>query len=212
MLNHLVTRTIAIQWEAVIVIGLGIWIIINVADTDIKFHGNYVGKLIEICHKNNQSDECNEFREHLGVPMTAQIELGDKYWKELNEEPIWIGLTMFGFRIGTALLLHFQTVYKIRPFTIMMAILYGIIGAVLFYFGLVDTLYYILQGKEIPSQLPWLDGVGIFQTTKEWYGDPLHVDLKDLMIANMIGISIIGIFIFSAMLTMYFSRSTRAIA
>ena len=212
MLNQLVTRTVAIQWEAVVVIILGIWIIINVADTDIKFHGNYVGKLIEMCHKNNQSVECNEFREHLGVPMTAQIELGDKYWQELNEEPIWIGITMFGFRMGTALLLHFQTVYKIRPFTIMMAVLYGIIGAILFNFGLVDSLYYILQGQEIPDTLPWLDGAGVFTTMKEWYGDPLHVDQKELITANIIGIGIIGIFIFMAMLVMYFSHSQRAIA
>lgn len=212
MLNQLVTRTVAIQWEAIVVIILGIWIIINVADTDIKFHGNYVGKLIEICNPSNQSDECTAFREHLGVPMTAQIELGNKYWQELNEEPIWIGVTMFGFRFGMAIMLHFQTIYKIKPFSIMMAILYGIIGAVLFYFGLVDTLYYVLQGQDIPQTLPWLDGAGVFTELKTWYGDPLHVDQKDLVVANILGTSIIGTFIFSAMLVMYVTGSRRAIA
>ena len=47
---------------------------------------------------------------------------------------------------------------------------------ILLIFGLEDTFYYLLQGKEIPEQLPWL------------WGSPTRIEL---LLRNVIGVSLI---------------------
>ena|SRR3990167_828188 len=209
---HLLERSKAIQWESTVVLVLGAILISAFTINDINFHGHYVGKLIELCYPENQSHECTEFRKHLGVSMTAHTELGNQYWQDQQWQVWFVGIMMFWFRMSIAIILHKKTVYKIKSFTIIMAVIYGIIGSTLFLFGVLDSLYYVYQKENIPDTLSWLDGTGVFQETKKFFGDPTHVEFEDLIATNIIGILLILGFIFVGMLTMAVSKSERAIA
>src|SRR3990167_2943143 len=212
MLNQLVTRTVAIQWEAIVVIILGIYIIGNLTWSDILFHDSYVLPIIAECYETNQSTFCQDMREKLGCGLTEQLCLGNKYWDIQKWQVFFVGSLMFAFRIGIAIVLHVRTVYKVRPFTIFMALIYGIVGANLFLFGVLDSLYFVFQEKGIPDTLPWLAGNGVFQETQKWFGDPNEVDQKDLIATNIVGFVLIIGFIFLGMFVMYISHSSRAIA
>lgn len=210
--NSLVQQSKPVLFEGIIVILIGLVVIYNLTATDISFHGNYVGKLIEICHPNNQDKTCMEFREHLKVEPDAQMELGNAYWNELARQAFFVGVVMSLIRFGFAYILHKSHVQKIRPSSIMMVLLYGTVGYVLFVSGVLDTLYFVLQNQPIPQELGWLDFAGLFQWTKSWTGNAQIVDKNDLLLTNLLGIAIIGIVLFVTMVLFKDSGMKKAIA
>lgn len=212
MSGSLISRSQPVLFEGVIVILLGLFIIYNLTVTDISFHGNYVGFLIEKCHPKNHEKLCDEFREHLKVSNDAQMELGDPYWQDLARQSFFIGLTMFFIRVSFIWILHKSHVQKIRPSSVLMAFLYGVVGYGLFVGGLLDTLYFVLQGQLIPTNLDWLDHAGLFEYTKGWDGDPSHVSSTDLYLTNFTMVLIIGSVLVLTMIFFKESNVKRGIA
>lgn len=207
-----IQQTRPVYLEGFIVLFLGIIIIWNITATDISFHGNYVGFLIKSCYPQNHDELCNDFREHLKVPSDAQMQLGDAYWNELARQALFIGFTMFALRISLAFLLHFAHVQKMRYSSWSMAILYGIVGYCLFMFGVLDTLYFVLQFQVVPDQLDWLNNIGVFKLTQSFSGSSVDVESLDLYLTNLIGVIIIGITLFVTMVFFRESNAKRAIA
>ena len=101
----------------------------------------------------------------------------------LQTQAIVLGITMFSIRIGMSKVMK----RKIRSITLFVAILYGITVSMFFLSGWLDAFYYIGRGMEIPSSLPWLDSSGLFQFTKTFGNDKLHVESSDLYITMGIG-------------------------
>lgn len=212
MSQSLIQEAKPVFYEGILVILIGLIIIYNITATDISFHGNYVGKLIEICHPQNQSPECTEFREFLNLPSDAQMQLGDPYWQELARQAFFIGITMFLIRISFAFILHKAHMQKIRSSSFMMAILYGVVGYVLFLGGVLDTLYFVFQAQAIPSDLDWLNSAGLFQYTKTLTGDKSLVESSDLFLTNILSFAIIGIVLTITMVFFKESGLKKAIA
>lgn len=212
MSGSLINGSKPVLTEGLIVLLLGLIIIYNITATDISFHGKYVGKLIEICHPKNQSDECNKFREWIGVGQNAQMELGNPYWEELARQAFVIGVTMFLIRISFSYILQRSHMQKIRPSSIMMAVLYGVVGYGLFVFGVLDTLYFVMQGQPTPTDLAWLNEAGVFQYSKAWDGKPATVSMNDLYLTNFVGVLVIGSVLVMTMITFKESGMKKAIA
>lgn len=212
MSQSLVQQTKPVLTEGLIVLLLGLVIIYNITATDISFHGKYVGKLIEICHPKNISQECMEFREWIGVPSNAQMELGNPYWSELARQAFFIGVTMFLIRIAFSYLLQRSHMQKIRISSVLMAVLYGVVGYGLFIFGLLDTLYFVLQGQPTPLDLAWLNEAGIFQISKGWDGNPSTVSATDLYLTNFVGVLVIGSVLIMTMISFKEANVRKGIA
>ena len=77
-----------------------------------------------------------------------------------------------------------------------MAVFYGVVGSGIFFFGYVDTFYYIFQNEDIPNELGWLNEVGVFAEAKVWTGDPNIVEKEDLFLVNILGLVVLGTFAF----------------
>ena len=212
MSGSLINQSKPVLTEGLIVLLLGLIIIYNITTTDISFHGKYVGKLIEICHPKNQSDECMKFREWIGVGPNAQMELGNPYWEELARQAFFIGVTMFLMRLGFAYLLQISHMKKIRASSVLMAVLYGVVGYGLFLFGLLDTLYFVLQGQPTPNDLAWLNEAGIFQYSRGWDGNPATVSVDDLYMTNFVGVLVIGSILVITMIAFKESGMRKTIA
>ena len=155
--------------------------------TDIILHDYYAKPIIAECYAENQSDFCKDIRESHNLPTTAHIELGNLYWQVLQTQAIVLGITMFSIRIGMSKVMK----RKIRSITLFVAILYGITVSMFFLSGWLDAFYYIGRGMEIPSSLPWLDSSGLFQFTKTFGNDKLHVESSDLYITMGIGFGVL---------------------
>ena len=207
-----IQQTRPVYYEGIIVTILGIIIIWNITATDISFHGNYVGFLIKQCHEKNTDPLCMQFREHLKVAPDAQMELGNAYWYELGRQAIFIGVTMFALRFAFAFLLHIAHVQKLRTSSWLMAILYGAVGYGLFMFGVLDTLYFVLQGQTVPESLDWLNHFGVFEFSRTFTGTNMNVESLDLYLTNLIGIGIIGILLLITMVFFKESNVHRGIA
>lgn len=198
---ELIRKSIPIQVEGAFILLIGLIIVGNTTTTDIIFHDTYVLPAIATCVPSNQDPTCMAIREGLGLPASAQMEIGNIYWQEIARQAIFIGFIMFAIRIGIGYFLMIQGIRKIRLSTILMAIFWGLTGTGLFLFGFVDTLYYVMQGKDAPSQLSWLNNAGLFVETKGFTGDPDIVEKEDLYLTNALGILIIISFLILVMIT-----------
>lgn len=198
---ELIRKSIPIQVEGAFILIIGLIIVANTTTTDIIFHDSYVLPSIATCFPSNQDPTCMKIREGLGLPSTAQMEIGNIYWQELARQAIFIGFIMFAIRIGIGYFLMIQGIRKIRLSTVLMAMFWGVAGTGLFLFGFVDTLYYIMQGENAPSQLAWLNNAGIFTETRSFTGDPNVVEKEDLFLTNALGILIIISFLVIVMLS-----------
>lgn len=212
MAQSLVQQTKPVLYEGLIVILLGLIIIYNLTETDISFHGNYVGFLIAKCYPANHEKLCDDLRVHLGIPSDSQMQIGDAYWYELARQAAFVGITMFLIRISFSYILHKAHVQKIRMSSFLMALLYGTVGYILFISGTLDSLYFVIQGQPIPDSLPWLNGSGIFIFSKAWTGDPINVDSTDLFLTNFVAVLIIGTVLVLTMISFKESKLKNAIA
>lgn len=195
----LVRKSVPVQIEGAIVLIIAFIIVANTATTDIIFFDNYVLPAIEVCFPENQEEFCQNIRQRMGLPSNAQLEIGDIYWNELLRQAIFIGFILFGIRIAIGYFLMIQGIRKIRASTILIAVFWGLAGAGLFLFGFVDTLYFVLQGDDVPEELAWLNNAGLFQETRSFTGDPNIVEKEDLFLTNILGIFIIVSFLLIVM-------------
>ena len=203
----------AIWYEGLIAIGLGFILVLSFTATDVSFFDDYVLTILAWCHPSIQDAFCTEFREQHGLGITEQNGIGNKYWDRLAGQAVEVFAIMFLVRMGFGAMLQMQHVRNIRLTTVFMAVIWGASGFTLFMFGVLDTFYFIIQGEDIPSQLEWLDNVGVFTQTKALFGDPNVVDRNDLFATNLIGIGILGILIFgNAILYRIRGYSNRTIA
>ncbi len=190
-----VRKSYPILLEGGFIIIIGLVIVANTTITDIRFHDNYVLPAIETCFPSNQEEFCTNIRTRMGIPMDAQLEIGNAYWNELARQAIFIGVILFSIRLGIGFFLQVQGIRKVRATTILMALFWGVAGTTFFLFGFVDTLYFVAQGEDAPEELAWLNNAGIFVETRSFTGDPNIVEKEDLYLTNVLGILIIGIFL-----------------
>lgn len=163
--------------------------------TDISFHDNYILHLISWCYAENQDELCTGFRERLGLPSTAQIEIGNPYWNILAIQSIVLPLAFASFRALTITIRH----RKLTGLRIFVIILWGLIPFLLFYFGSIDVFYYVGRSMDIPDQLNWLNNAGIFKITKQFGADPLNVERSDLLFTFGLGVIFIAVLYFIAL-------------
>jgi len=197
--TSLVTKSTPVQIEIVIVLIIGFLIVGNTTVTDIVFFDDYVLPDLAECNPQNQSEHCQDVRERHGLAIDAQNEIGNKYWNELVRQGFFIGVILFVIRMSFAWLLSREGVRKIQASTVLMAIFWGVTGAGIFFFGYVDTFYYIIQNEDIPNELGWLNNVGIFVEAKGWTGDPNIVEKEDLFLVNALGVVVLVTFGFMIM-------------
>lgn len=195
----LVRNSIPVQIEGAFILIIAFIIVANTATTDIIFFDNYVLPAIEVCFPENQEEFCQNIRQRMGLPSNAQLEIGDIYWKELLRQAIFIGFILFAIRIVIGYFLMIQGIRKIRASTIFISVFWGLAGAGLFLFGFVDTLYFVLQGDDVPEELAWLNNAGLFQETRSFTGDPNIVEKEDLFLTNILGIFILVLFLLIVM-------------
>ena len=178
--------------EAVVVFAISFLVIGNITYTDIVFHDFYVLPAIETCYPENQSEFCTNIRDRHGIASDAQIEIGNIYWNELLRQAIFNGVILFAIRIGFAWMAKRTANRKIRPVTILVALIWGLTASGLFLFGFLDFLYYELRAMDVPEQLPWLNNTGLFAYTQSYFGDPNTVDIQDLIATMLIGVGVFG--------------------
>jgi len=186
--------------EGIFIFLLGFIIVANTTTTDIVLHDNYVLPIISHCFPENQDDFCTQLRIDMGVGKNAQLDLGNIYWQELARQAVFIGVILFLIRIAIGFFLQIQGVRRVRFTTILMALFWGVVGSTLFLFGFLDTLYFVLQGEDMPSELRWLDNAGIFTETRMFTGTVDHVERDDLILTNILGLVVIFSFLFVIML------------
>ncbi len=191
-----VTKSTPVLFEGIFIIVIGLIIVGNTTITDIIFHDNYVLPAIETCFPENQETFCQNIRARLGVPMDAQLEIGNVYWNELARQALFIGIILFSIRLGIGFFLQVQGIRKVRATTYLMALFWGLAGVVFFSFGFVDTLYFLAQGMDAPDELAWLNNAGLFVETRSFTGDPNIVEIEDLYLTNVLGVVIVVALLF----------------
>lgn len=199
--TSLVNKSTPVQVEGLIVIIIGFFIVANITVTDITFHDKYVRTAISTCYPENQDTFCTALRQEHGLKSDAQLEIGNFYWNELARQGLFVGFIMFVIRMSFAWFLQANKIRKIRTSTILMAIFWGITGTGIFLFGFVDTFYYLIQGENFPNELAWLNNAGLFSESKTWFGDPTIVEVEDLFATNVLGLLVLGTFLFVVMYT-----------
>jgi len=197
---ELIKKSSPILIEGIFILLIGFIIVANTTTTDIVLHDNYVLPIISHCFPENQDEFCTNIRLQMGLPSDAQLDLGNIYWDELARQALFIGIILFLIRIAIGFFLQIQGVRRVRFTTILMALFWGLVGSTLFLFGFLDTLYFVFQGEEMPSELRWLDNAGIFVETRMFTGSIDHVEAEDLILTNILGIAIILSFLFVIML------------
>lgn len=197
--NHIINKSKPVYFEASFIIIIGFVIVANTTITDIVFHDSYVLPAISTCYPENQDSFCAEIRQRMGLAPDAQLEIGNIYWNELARQAIFIGVILFGIRIGFAWFLQSMGIRKIRLSSVLMAMFWGFIGSGLFMFGFLDLYYYWFIFESPPQELAWLNEAGFFKEAKTWTGDPTLVEVEDLYLLNILGLIIIGTFLWMVM-------------
>ena len=193
-MQTLLVRSSPVIVQSILAFVLGVAIVLNTAMTDHVLHDFYVKSTIAECHSSNQEDYCMKMRQLHGVSSTAQIELGDIYWTELNRQAISIGFIMFGVRISFSIMMHYLSgSRKIRLIDIYIALLFGLTSSILFIGGFLDIGYYWVQDEPVPDKLEWLNDVGLFAHTQVFYGQKDVVDRQDLYVTALLSFAIIGL-------------------
>jgi len=185
----IIAELVGLFFIAILVTGLIVF-------TDIRIFDSYVGLGIEVCNPTNFERFCVEIRERLDLAPDAQIEIGNVYWELLMIQAIVIPLGFAGFRFLT-IAIRRRRFTALRIFTV---ILWGLIPLIFFWFGTIDVFYYVARGIDIPDQLEWLNMVGIFEHTKQFGNDPLNVERSDLLITFALGVILIGMLFYVAVI------------
>ena len=172
--------------------------------TDIRFHDDYVGVAIEVCHPDNQESLCQALRSKVGFESDGQLDIGKSYWEILQIQAITLAIVFAGFR---ALMVKLSR-HDFDMLRIFVIFLWGALPIILFSFATVDVMYYFARGLDIPDQLAWLNNVGIFEHTRTLGLDPVNVERNDLLITFSLGIVLI-ILLFYIATVMYKSARLR---
>lgn len=191
------SKTVIIELVSMVV--LAFFIVSFLTSHDISTHDFYVKPIISECYSGNDSVFCENLRQLHGCEPTAQMCLGAIYWNGLASIGFFVGILLVAIRLIFALLLKVYINKRVTSATVLMIITYFIFGSGLFFFGFLDTFYYLFQGDDIPQTLDWLNGAGIFTESKKWFGDPNTVEIEDLLATNALGMMIIGLFGLSTM-------------
>lgn len=170
---------------------------------DMGLHDGYIRPIVAECYESNLSEFCEERRfELLGTQESMsflpdiflaeqddQLRLGGVYWMTLLSIVIFFSIIIGVLRIVTGRLAGAE----INPMLFLIGLLWGISIIVLYYFGWLDYLYFALRGLNIPTDLAWLNGVGIFKYV-QGFGVNENVNDTDLYILMSIGlVTFIGI-------------------
>ncbi len=197
---EIIKKSKPILIEGIFIFLIAFIIVANTTTTDIILHDNYVLPIISHCSPENQDEFCTQLRIDMGVGKKAQLDLGNIYWTELARQALFIGVILFLIRIAIGFFLQIQGVRRVRFTTILMALFWGLVGSTLFLFGFLDTLYFVLQGEDMPDELRWLDKSGVFVESRSWTGSVDHVERDDLILTNVLGLVVIFSFLFVMML------------
>ena len=190
-ISEVYTNSKPVFTESIIALLISVMVISNYTVTDINFHDNYVVEVVAECHVNNVSEFCEDLREKYNCSRNDQMCLGKPYWQEQQRQVVWIGFTLFTIRMGFGYMLQRYLRKKIRITTIFMAFAWGAMASTMFAFGLLDSLYYVFQGEEIPETLHWLNNNGVFTEIQKWGGTIDNVEQIDLFYANVAGLLLI---------------------
>lgn len=158
---------------------------------DIMIHDSYVRPIIAECHESNKSDFCEDRRKELLLQpffwmdsgQNDQLKLGSNYWFTLLMIPIFVAVLLAVLRPFMGILAG----AKINPMLVIIGLLWGFSVLSLYYFAWLDFFYFFLRGLEVPPQLPWLNGIGLFQFVQP-YSSTLNVDKEDMYLLMTIGI------------------------
>ena len=157
--------------------------VIAVTQIDINIHDGYVLDDIADCHPNNDSQRCEELRKEMGCESADQLCLGDRYQATLMGIVILLGFILAFTRLVLGKLAGAKTSISL----LFIAFLWFASGIILFYFGWLDTLYFIMQKEPIPVTLDWLNNVGLFKYVQN-FGATIDVNNTDLYILNLVGL------------------------
>lgn len=169
--------------------------------TDIVVHDTYIRTIVAECTPNNHEGICDLIRAIQGLPMDAQLTIGNAYWGVLL-----IQVIVFAGIIGILRVMFAKLAgAKIDAMVIFIGLLWFITASAFFFFGFLDAGYYKLRGMEIPLQLEWLDGVGLF-TLVQGLGDTSSVDRSDLFVLMFIGlVLVVGLWV---LVTHHYKKGT----
>lgn len=154
--------------------------------TDITIHDTYIKTLVAQCYPTNHETICTTIRQIQGLPSDAHLSIGQAYWGILLLQVVVVAGIIGLLRIMFTKLAG----AKITPMVLFTGFLWFGTSASFYFFGWLDWAYYTVRGLEIPQQLPWLDGVGLFQFVQN-FGDTSSVDKSDLTILMVAGVFLI---------------------
>ncbi|MCV0393681.1 MAG: hypothetical protein K5790_10405 [Nitrosopumilus sp.] len=189
-------------YEFAFAIGIAVSFLILFTVIDIVIHDGFVRPIIAGCPPEVITDFCEERRLELLVnnPLTnflkntflseqdEQLRLGGQYWMMLLIIVIFFVVFVMIFRLFSGILAG----ASINPMLFIITGMYGYSVLSLYYFGWLDWLYYVSRKLPVPDDLPWLNGVGLFQYVQN-HGINSNVNNSDLFILMIFGlISLIG--------------------
>ena len=192
--------------EFIFMLAVTITFIVFITFIDMMIHDGYVRPLIAECYESNTIAFCEERRFELleDSPVAQslktwllssqddQLRLGGHYWLALLVIVIFISGIMGIGRIVTGRLAG----AKINPMLFIIGGLWAYSILSLYYFGWLDYLYFALRGLDVPMELSWLNGVGLFQYVQP-LGKTENVNDTDLYILMGVGLGLfIGIWTF----------------
>ena len=112
--------------------------------------------------------------------------VGVPYWGVLSGIIVWVGIGLGVFRVVLGKLAGAKT-------DAMLFFTGGlwVVSTLIFYnTGFIDFLYYKLRGLTIPSNMDWLNNIGLFQWTRNFTGSE-NVEPADLYLTMGLGVLIL---------------------
>ena len=165
-----------------------ILVILLVTVIDIVVHDGYVLDDISDCYPGNNSERCLKLYDIHNCDIGNQMCLGNDYWRLLTVVVRVVGISLMVGRIVVGKLGGSKT----NPMLFVVGIMWYLSAVIMFYFGWLDLLYYVLRGLSVDSTLPWLDNLGLFSLV-QMFGVSSSVDSSDLYLLNFIGVLIYGV-------------------
>ena len=169
-----------------------------IGSSDINFFDGYVLRTISECWPGNDSEFCETARLELGCPASDQLCLGNHYWSSVNAQATFLAILLGVLRLIPSLIGKIMKTRKFRIATLYEIVWYPLMALIVFLGGAIDVFYYLLRFRPIPSELPWLNGVGLFTYTKSFTGSPIIVENTDLFITFGISVFLLIVLFFFA--------------
>jgi hypothetical protein len=190
-MKDLLARPVPSVYELLLIIPIALLLTSFVAVIDATIFDGYVLPDLAECYGTNLSDRCLEIWDRLGCEVGDQRCVGDNYWLILESIVIVFGILLFVLRMFMGIMAG----AKLTPMLFFIGFMWFVSGAILFYFGWIDLLYYEVRGLDVPVTLDWLDNVGLF-TYIQHLGNTESVDKSDLYLLNILGlVTLIGVWL-----------------